>query len=73
MELARRIRWFACSLPVVVAAVAVIGRPWPPGVLAARGRSADRPQIAPAVIVLPARGPSQPGRRALVRSAPAPE
>ena len=43
------------------------------GVLVARGRSADRPQIAPAVIVLPARGPSQPGRRALVRSAPAPE
>jgi hypothetical protein len=35
MELARRIRWIALSLPVVVAAAATLARPAPPGVLAA--------------------------------------
>ncbi|MHB8958428.1 MAG: hypothetical protein ACYDAN_02260 [Candidatus Limnocylindrales bacterium] len=42
MELARRTRWIALSLPVAMAAAAALARPAPPGVLAAAGPVAER-------------------------------
>ncbi len=42
MELARRTRWIALSLPVALAAAAALARPAPPGVLAAAGPAAER-------------------------------
>ncbi len=42
MELARRTRWIAYSLPVALAAVAALARPAPPGALAAAGAMPER-------------------------------
>ncbi|HEY5629652.1 MAG TPA: hypothetical protein VIR16_09095 [Candidatus Limnocylindrales bacterium] len=42
MELARRTRWIAYSLPIALVAVAALPRPAPPGVLAAAGMAGER-------------------------------